>query len=73
MLQAMLRKLLLVDDVVDGAETAAILLRSIGLQVVVMHSACRPNTRARLTYRRPASTSLAFSSLALREGWVSDP
>lgn len=35
----MLRKLLLVDDEVDGAEIAAILLRSSGLQVVVAHSA----------------------------------
>ena len=32
-------KLLLVDDEVDGAEFAATLLRSNGLQVVVAHSA----------------------------------
>jgi CheY-like chemotaxis protein len=35
----LLRKLLLVDDEPDGAEIAAILLRSSGLQVVVAHSA----------------------------------
>ena len=33
------RKLLLVDDEVDGAEFAAALLRSHGLQVIVAHSA----------------------------------
>lgn len=38
-LPAMLRKLLLVDDEADGAEFAAILLRSSGLPVVVVHSA----------------------------------
>lgn len=36
---AILRKLLLVDDEADGAECAAILLRSSGLQVTVAHSA----------------------------------
>ncbi|MGB9108452.1 MAG: response regulator [Telluria sp.] len=35
----LLRKLLLVDDEVDGAEVAAVLLRASGLQVVVVHSA----------------------------------
>lgn len=35
----MLRKLLLVDDETDGAEFAAVLLRSHGLMVVVAHSA----------------------------------
>lgn len=35
----LLRKLLLVDDEADGAEVAAILLRSHGLEVVVVHSA----------------------------------
>lgn len=35
----LLRKLLLVDDEVDGAEFAAALLRSHGLQVIVVHSA----------------------------------
>lgn len=33
------RKLLLVDDEVDGAEFAAALMRSHGLQVIVTHSA----------------------------------
>jgi CheY-like chemotaxis protein len=35
----LLRKLLLVDDEADGAEIAAVLLRSNGLKVVVVHSA----------------------------------
>jgi CheY-like chemotaxis protein len=35
----LLRKLLLVDDEADGAEFAAVLLRSNGLKVVVVHSA----------------------------------
>lgn len=34
-----MRKLLLVDDEADGAEFAAVLLRSHGLQVIVVHSA----------------------------------
>lgn len=35
----LLRKLLLVDDEADGAEFAAVMLRSNGLKVVVAHSA----------------------------------
>lgn len=37
--ETLLRKLLLVDDEPDGAEFAAVLLRSNGLKVVVVHSA----------------------------------
>jgi CheY-like chemotaxis protein len=37
--ETLLRKLLMVDDEPDGAEFAAVLLRSNGLQVVVVHSA----------------------------------
>ena len=36
---ALLRKVLLVDDEADGAEIAAVLLRSNGFEVVVAHSA----------------------------------
>jgi two-component system OmpR family response regulator len=57
----LLRKLLLVDDEADGAEFAAILLRSHGLTVIVVHSA----TDALQTLQRETDIDVVLSDVMM--------